>query len=61
MKPGPRLGGKAQQIEPNRCPNGARVLDEDPGEPDYVEAVELQIGSDGALAWRLRDAAMAAE
>jgi len=37
------------------------VLDEDPGGPDYVEAVELQIGSDGALAWAFRDAAMAAE
>jgi hypothetical protein len=61
MKPGPRPDGKAQKIEPNRCPNGARVLDEDPREPDYVEAVELQIGSDGAPPCRFRDAAMAAE
>ena len=47
------------EIEPNRCPNGARVLDEDPGEPDYVEAVDCR--SDRAARWSgvSRDAAMA--
>jgi broad specificity phosphatase PhoE len=32
------------------------VLDRDPGEPEYVEAVELAFDADGAAAWRFRDA-----
>jgi broad specificity phosphatase PhoE len=32
------------------------VLDRDPGEPDYVEAVGLSFAADGSAAWRFRDA-----
>lgn len=32
------------------------VLGQDPGEPEYVEPVELTFGSDGAGWWRFRDA-----
>ncbi len=32
------------------------VLDHDPGEPEYVEPVELTFGSDGAAHWRFRAA-----
>jgi broad specificity phosphatase PhoE len=31
------------------------VLGRDPGEPEYVEPVELTFGPDGAAAWRFRD------
>jgi hypothetical protein len=29
---------------------------DDPGEPEYAEAVELDFGVDGAATWRFRDA-----
>jgi broad specificity phosphatase PhoE len=32
------------------------VLDRDPGEPEYVEAVQLAFGCDGTAHWRFRDA-----
>ena len=32
------------------------VLDHDPGEPEYVEPVELSFGADGAAHWRFRAA-----
>ena len=32
------------------------VLDQDPGEPEYVEPVELTFGCDGDAHWRFRDA-----
>jgi broad specificity phosphatase PhoE len=32
------------------------VLGRDPGEPEYVEPVELTFGSDGEARWRFRDA-----
>jgi broad specificity phosphatase PhoE len=31
------------------------VLDRDPGEPEYVEAVHLAFAADGSAAWRFRD------
>ena len=31
------------------------VLGHDPGEPEYVEAVELRLGPDGSGAWRFRN------
>lgn len=32
------------------------VLGHDPGEPEYVEAVELALGAEGRATWRFRDA-----
>ena len=34
----------------------AYVLDEDPGEPDYVEAVQVHFNGARTPAWRFRDA-----
>jgi len=31
------------------------VLDHDPGEPDYAEAIELNVGPSDGLTWRFRD------
>ena len=37
------------------------VLDEDPGEPAFVEAVRLRFESDGHATWRFRDVEAGAE
>ena len=35
------------------------VVDEDPGEPEYVEAVESALRGDGGARWRYRDRVVA--
>jgi len=44
---------------PMRALLRAFVLGHDPGEPEYVEAVELAFDRDGAATWRFRDAVVA--
>jgi hypothetical protein len=36
------------------------VLNDDPGEPEYVEAVQLRFAGNRAAAWRFRDVVAAA-
>jgi broad specificity phosphatase PhoE len=41
---------------PLRAILGRYVLDHDPGEPEYAEAVHLELLTDGSITWRFRDA-----
>jgi broad specificity phosphatase PhoE len=56
IRPYPRRYVCVTHSGPMRALLRRYVLGHDPGEPEYVEAVELRFAPDGSATWRFRDA-----